>query len=717
MSAILSARAWRRAPLLFTSRFYSQQHPPTFDKILVANRGEIACRVMRTARKMGIRTVAVYSDADAEAVFVREADEAVRVGAAASTLSYLNIDAILEAVRVTGAQAVHPGYGFLSENSLFVKQLEAAGVAFIGPREHALAAMGDKIQSKIIARQAGVNTIPGFDGVVRDADHAVAIAEDIGYPVMLKASAGGGGKGMRVAHTAAEVREGFTLASDEAASSFGDRRLLVERFIEEPRHIEIQVLADGQGNVLWLPERECSIQRRNQKVVEEAPSTHLDETTRRQMGEQAVALARSVGYNSAGTVEFLVDKHRNFYFLEMNTRLQVEHPITELITGLDLVEEMIRSAAGLPLTTTKQSDVRMDGWAIEARVYAEDPDKFLPSIGTLSRYKEPTTTTSSGKETVVRCDSGVAEGSEISVYYDPMISKLSAHGPTRTAAIAALSSALDRYLITGVTHNIPLLRDVVASPAFAAGRTSTSFLAEHYPHGFKGHRLDKTSAPQLAAAVAALQLVRHARDTGDKSLTKADYALLLPQLLDDGSVVKLDAQVSLESVSAVNLCGTNDFVATVSCLDQPKTTVKLSVKWDVDQPFADIVYHQGRNDNESTSVLFLAPLPLGMRVQFRGTKFDIDVLSHDQRELLRLMKEKEKLDTSRLVLAPMPGTIVSVAVKVGDTVAEGTQVAVVEAMKMQNVLRAPRAGVVKAVNVVPGANVAGDDILVELSSD
>ncbi|KAJ2860617.1 hypothetical protein GGH94_005404 [Coemansia aciculifera] len=708
MSALLSARLWR--PTLFL-RLYSQKAERTFDKILVANRGEIACRVMRTARRMGIRTVAVYSDADAEAVFVREADEAVRVGAAPSTQSYLNMDAILEAVRVSGAQAVHPGYGFLSENSAFVKQLEAAGVAFIGPREYALAAMGDKIQSKIIAREAGVNTIPGFDGVVRDAAHAVEIAEEIGYPVMLKASAGGGGKGMRVAHSADEVREGFQLASDEAASSFGDRRLLVEKFIEEPRHIEIQVLADGLGNVLWLPERECSIQRRNQKVVEEAPSTHLDEATRRRMGEQAVALARSVGYNSAGTVEFLVDKHRNFYFLEMNTRLQVEHPITELITGLDLVEEMIRSAAGLPLTTTKQADVRMDGWAIEARVYAEDPEKFLPSIGTLARYREPN---SGGASEKVRCDSGVTEGSEISVYYDPMISKLSAHGPTRNDAIAALSRALDRYLITGVTHNIPLLRDVVASPAFAAGRTSTSFLAEHYPHGFKGHRLDEHSAPQLAAATAALQFIRNARDNVSAS-GPADYALLLPQLLDDGSVAKLEARVALQLQSAattLNLSGTNDFQAAVTVNGQSQT-VKFTVKWDVDQPFADIVY---QNDS-SESILFLAPLPLGMRVQFRGTKFDIDVLSPEQRELLRLMKEKEKLDTSRLVLAPMPGTIISVAVSVGDVVAEGAQVAVVEAMKMQNVLRAPRPGVVKAVHVVPGATVSGDDILVELSDD
>ncbi|KAJ2723558.1 hypothetical protein H4S00_002467, partial [Coemansia sp. D1744] len=418
----------------------------TFDKILIANRGEIACRVIRTAKRMGIKTVAIYSDADANSLFVQQADEAYRVGPAPTSQSYLNMDAILDAIKASGAQAVHPGYGFLSENSGFVKRLDEAGVAFIGPKEYAMAAMGDKIQSKIIAKKAGVNTIPGYDGVVRDAEHAVEIAADIGYPVMLKASAGGGGKGMRIARTAHEVREGFKLASDEAQSSFGDNRILVERFIEEPRHIEIQIIADNNGNILWLPERECSIQRRNQKVIEEAPSTHLDAQTRRKMGEQAVALARNVGYNSAGTVEFLVDKQRNFYFLEMNTRLQVEHPITEYITGFDLVEEMIRSASGLELTTKDQSKVEINGWAIESRVYAEDPEKYLPSIGTLSKYVEPR---SWKTENDVRCDSGINEGSEISMYYDPMICKLSTHGPTRADAIATMNHALDQYLIKG----------------------------------------------------------------------------------------------------------------------------------------------------------------------------------------------------------------------------------------------------------------------------
>ncbi|KAJ2329417.1 hypothetical protein IWW51_000616 [Coemansia sp. RSA 2702] len=688
---------------------------PTFDKILIANRGEIACRVIRTAKRMGIKTVAVYSDADANSLFVREADEAFRVGPAPTSQSYLNVEAIMDAIKTSGAQAVHPGYGFLSENAGFVKRLDAAGVSFIGPKEYAMAAMGDKIQSKIIAKEAGVNTIPGYDGVVRDAEHAVEIAEDIGYPVMLKASAGGGGKGMRIAHSASEVHEGFKLASDEAQSSFGDNRILVEKFIEEPRHIEIQIIADGQGNVLWLPERECSIQRRNQKVIEEAPSTHLDADTRRKMGEQAVALARNVGYNSAGTVEFLVDKHRNFYFLEMNTRLQVEHPITEYITGFDLVEEMIRSAAGLPLTTTDQSAVKINGWAIESRVYAEDPEKYLPSIGTLSKYQEPR---SWRAENDVRCDSGISEGSEISMFYDPMICKLSTHGATRADAIATMNHALDRYLIKGVTHNIPLLRDVISNNDFGSGRITTAFLAEHYPGGFKGHRLTSETAGQLATASAAMQFIRQARESSDHVAARvAEYVLLLPQLQDDGSVHKLEARVSLALDSAaVNLQGTNSFTATTvyDNGEYPPTTSKLDISWDVDMPFVELC--QPGQENALT-LQYLDPLPLGFRVQFMGTKFDIDVLLPRQRELLRFMKEKERLDTSKLVLSPMPGTIVSVAIAPGDVVAEGAEVAVVEAMKMQNVLRAPRAGTIKAVHVQPGATVGGDDILIELEDE
>ncbi|KAI9505365.1 hypothetical protein GGI25_005515 [Coemansia spiralis] len=696
----------RRLHTTSAQKRYHSSLEKTFDKILIANRGEIACRVIRTAKRMGIKTVAVYSDADANSLFVREADEAHNVGPAPTNRSYLNIEAIMRAIHASGAQAVHPGYGFLSENSSFVKQLDAARVTFIGPKEYAMAAMGDKIQSKIIAKEAGVNTIPGYDGVVRDASHAVAIAEEIGFPVMLKASAGGGGKGMRIAHTPQEAREGFKLASDEAMSSFGDNRILVERYIEEPRHIEIQIIADNHGHVLWLPERECSIQRRNQKVIEEAPSTHLDAETRQRMGEQAVALAQRVGYNSAGTVEFLVDKHRNFYFLEMNTRLQVEHPITELITGLDLVEQMIRSAAGLPLAMA-QSDIGINGWAIESRVYAEDPEKYLPSIGTLSKYTEPT-------GPGVRCDSGITEGSEISMYYDPMICKLSTHGATRAAAISLMNTALDRYLIKGVTHNIPLLRDVISNRDFSSGHITTAFLADHYPGGFKGHRLTRKTTKQLAASAAGLQFIREARENYPLSSVGSEklFVVLLPQLQSDGSVETLEATVQIAPSSAnVSFSGTTEFTAHITLSTGDTCESSMSVTWNIDQPFIDITHD---SDASPLTLQFLDPLPLGFRVQFMGTKFDISILSQRQSELIRYMKQEEKVDTSKLVLSPMPGTIVSVAVKQGDVVSEGEEVAVVEAMKMQNVLRAPRAGTIKAVHVTPGSTVGGEDILIEL---
>uniref|UniRef100_A0A3Q0S6R7 Propionyl-CoA carboxylase subunit alpha n=1 Tax=Amphilophus citrinellus TaxID=61819 RepID=A0A3Q0S6R7_AMPCI len=474
--------------------------PQTFEKILIANRGEIACRVINTCKKMGIRTVAVHSDVDSN-VHVKMADEAVCVGSAPTSKSYLNMDAIMDAIRVTGAQAVHPGYGFLSENKEFAKRLAAEGVAFIGPDTHAIQAMGDKIESKLIAKAAKVNTIPGFDGVVKTAEEAVKIAQQIGYPVMIKASAGGGGKGMRIAWNDEETREGFRFSSQEAASSFGDDRLLIEKYIDNPRHIEIQVLADKHGNALWLNERECSIQRRNQKVVEEAPSTFLDPATRRAMGEQAVQLARAVQYSSAGTVEFLVDSKKNFYFLEMNTRLQVEHPITECITGLDLVEQMIRVAKGYQLQHT-QEDIPIDGWAVECRVYAEDPYKSfgLPSIGRLSQYQEPLSLNK------VRVDSGIQEGSEISIYYDPMISKLITYGATRAEALARMEDALDHYVIRGVTHNIPLLREIITHPRFVSGDISTNFLPEVYPDGFKGHQLGVDAHRELLAAAAALHV-------------------------------------------------------------------------------------------------------------------------------------------------------------------------------------------------------------------
>uniref|UniRef100_A0A8B9ZZ24 Propionyl-CoA carboxylase subunit alpha n=1 Tax=Anas zonorhyncha TaxID=75864 RepID=A0A8B9ZZ24_9AVES len=458
--------------------FFSFQ---TFEKLLIANRGEIACRVIKTCKKMGIKTVAIHSDVDANAVHVKMADEAVCVGPAPTSKSYLNMDAIMEVIKETRAQAVHPGYGFLSENKEFARRLAAEGVTFIGPDTHAIQAMGDKIESKLLAKNAKVNTIPGFDGVVKDADEAVRIAREIGYPVMIKASAGGGGKGMRIAWDDEETREGFRFSSQEAASSFGDDRLLIEKFIDNPRHIEIQVLADKHGNALWLNERECSIQRRNQKVVEEAPSTFLDPETRRAMGEQAVALAKAVKYSSAGTVEFLVDSSKNFYFLEMNTRLQVEHPVTECITGLDLVQEMIRVAKGYPLRH-KQADIPINGWAVECRVYAEDPYKSfgLPSIGKLSQYQEPLHVPS------VRVDSGIQQGSDISIYYDPMISKLITYGSNRAEALKRMEEALDNYVIRGVTHNISLLREVIIHPRFVRGDISTKFLPEVYPDGFKG---------------------------------------------------------------------------------------------------------------------------------------------------------------------------------------------------------------------------------------
>ncbi|XP_038673891.1 propionyl-CoA carboxylase alpha chain, mitochondrial isoform X2 [Scyliorhinus canicula] len=481
---------------------YSTVYDPneaTFDKILIANRGEIACRIIKTCKKMGIKTVAIHSDVDSNAVHVKMADEASCVGPAPTNKSYLNLDAIMETIQKTGAQAVHPGYGFLSENKEFARRLTAEGITFIGPDTHAIQAMGDKIESKLIAKKAKVSTIPGYDGVVKDAEEAVKIANEIGYPIMIKASAGGGGKGMRIAWNDDETREGFRFSSQEATSSFGDDRLLIEKFIDNPRHIEIQILGDKHGNALWLNERECSIQRRNQKVVEEAPSIFLDPETRRAMGEQAVTLAKAVSYSSAGTVEFLVDSKKNFYFLEMNTRLQVEHPVTECITGLDLVQEMIRVAKGYPLGY-KQADIPINGWAIECRVYAEDPYKSfgLPSIGRLSQYREPLHVPN------VRIDSGIQEGSDISIYYDPMISKLVTYGATRAEALERMQEALDNYVIRGVTHNIPLLREVIIHPRFVKGDITTNFLPEVYPDGFKGHILSDAEHKELLATAGSI---------------------------------------------------------------------------------------------------------------------------------------------------------------------------------------------------------------------
>uniref|UniRef100_A0A8C6ZES1 Propionyl-CoA carboxylase alpha chain, mitochondrial n=1 Tax=Nothoprocta perdicaria TaxID=30464 RepID=A0A8C6ZES1_NOTPE len=653
---------------LVTSRqLYSVVHDPnekTFEKLLVANRGEIACRVIKTCKKMGIKTVAIHSDVDANAVHVQMADEAACVGPAPSGQSYLNMDAIMGAIRRTGAQAVHPGYGFLSENREFAKRLASEGVTFVGPDTHAIQAMGDKIESKLLAKNAKVNTIPGFDGVVKDADEAVRIAREIGYPVMIKASAGGGGKGMRIAWDDEETREGFRFSSQEAASSFGDDRLLIEKFIDNPRHIEIQVLADKHGNALWLNERECSIQRRNQKVVEEAPSTFLDPETRRAMGEQAVALAKAVKYSSAGTVEFLVDSSKNFYFLEMNTRLQVEHPVTECITGLDLVQEMIRVAKGYPLRH-RQTDIPINGWAVECRVYAEDPYKSfgLPSIGKLTQYQEPLHLPS------VRVDSGIQQGSDISIYYDPMISKLITYGSNRAEALKRMEEALDNYVIRGVTHNISLLREVIIHPRFVQGDISTKFLPEVYPDGFKGHKLTDPERRELLATAASLYVAEQLR---------SQRFLAQPENRRDGAGVGAGA------------------------------------RWELSVNLEDGVYPVTVSKSDSTFSRLSRDASGNLSIQFLGTVYKLQILSQAAAELSKYMPEKAAEDTSSILRSPMPGTVVAVSVKPGDTVSEGQEICVIEAMKMQNSLAAAKTGKVKAVHCRAGDTVGEGDLLVEL---
>ncbi|CAG8612180.1 3370_t:CDS:10 [Ambispora gerdemannii] len=651
----------------------------TFDKILIANRGEIAVRVIRTAKKMGIKTVAIYSDADARSLHVRLADEAVNVGPPPTNQSYLHLPAILDAIKSTGAQAVHPGYGFLSENAHFVKALDELGITFIGPGEYAMGAMGDKIESKIIAKKSGVNVIPGFDGICKNEDHAFSIARELGYPVMLKASAGGGGKGMRIAWNDDQIREGFKLATQESKSSFGDDRLLVEKYVDNPRHIEIQIIADKHGNCLYLPERECSIQRRNQKVIEEAPSTHLDETTRQAMGEQAVALAKHVNYSSAGTVEFLVDSQRNFYFLEMNTRLQVEHPITEYITRLDLVEQMIRVAANQKLSF-KQEDINFRGWAIESRVYAEDPQKYLPSIGRLSKYIEPVSLTDKNE---VRCDSGVIEGSEISV-----------------------------------THNIPLLREVIGSERFQSGKITTKFLAEEYPEGFQGHVLNQQSLFHLASVAALVHAKRDVRNwcwgEGKEALLKGTLSGKTPHTWDlwvkvktgEGGFQNVPVRIERKHKS---LQDKDEFL--IKTLDQPPTTVFSN--WPIESPIINAHFQTPDKTEEVLTVQYIDPLPVGFRLQYKGTKFDITIHTQRQHELSQYMIEKPKADLTKVILAPMPGSVVSLAVKVGDEVNEGAELAIVEAMKMQNVLKAARLGKIKKVNVKPGDAVATDEVIIE----
>lgn len=661
-----------------------------FTKILIANRGEIACRVITTARAMGIATVAVYSDADRNSLHVQIADESVHVGGAPATESYLLADRIIAACRETGAEAVHPGYGFLSENANFCRQLAKENIVFIGPPEGAITAMGDKMTSKRIAAQAGVNCIPGYDGILRDADHAVEVAADIGYPVMLKASAGGGGKGMRVARDEEECRQGFERAASEARSSFGDDRMLIEKFIDRPRHIEIQIMADTHGNVIYLGERECSLQRRHQKVIEEAPSSLLDEDTRRAMGEQAVKLAKAVDYCSAGTVEFIATQDKEFYFLEMNTRLQVEHPVTEMVTGLDLVELMLLVAAGDPLPLI-QEDVKVSGWAMESRIYAEDPLRnFLPSIGRLVRYQPP-----ENEPNRVRVDTGVFEGGEISMYYDPMIAKLVTSGPDRDQAIITMQEALDEYVIEGVEHNVGFLGALMAHPKFRQGSLHTGFIAEEFPEGFRMVDVveDEPILPIVIAAVMhRLYMDRAAKISGQ-----------LPgyerRVMDDWVVVSNEQhnRVTVKPFQAD--CGYR-----VDCKDEQYGVM-------TDWSFCQNILRATINGRRL--VFQVSRQGLGYRIVHRGKTTPAQVLTPRAAGLYQFMPKKIKEDQSKMLRAPMPGLLVQLRVEEGNVVKAGQELAVIEAMKMENVLRAGMDGIVGKISCRCGDSLNVDQVILE----
>ncbi len=662
-----------------------------FNKILIANRGEIACRVIKTARKMGIKTVAVYSDADRDSLHVKMADEAVHIGPSPSNLSYLVIEKILAAVKQTGAEAVHPGYGFLSENAKFAEALEKAGVAFIGPPVKAIEAMGDKITSKKLAAAAGVSIVPGFMGLISDESHAAKIAGEIGYPVMIKASAGGGGKGMRIAWSDAEAKEGFALSKSEAKSSFGDDRIFIEKFVTQPRHIEIQVLGDAHGNMVYLGERECSIQRRNQKVIEEAPSPFLDEATRKAMGEQAVALAKAVGYTSAGTVEFIVDDKRNFYFLEMNTRLQVEHPVTELITGIDIVEKMIRVAAGEKLGLT-QSDIKLNGWAIESRLYAEDPYRnFLPSIGRLNRYRPPVETPE------LRNDTGVFEGADISMFYDPMIAKLCTWAPMREKAIDAMSAALDEFEVEGVGHNLPFLSAVMGNEKFRDGNITTAFIAEEFPRGFHGVSPSDANITDFCLVAAFMHMrveqraacidgtmENHKREIADQwvvTVGGASHRVSVQQ--DNGGLA-----IGVDGAKPVHVM--SDWVPGKSL---------------------------GRFTLGARNLIMKTTLVRkGVRLRHRGMDVIAQIHSPRIAELSKHMPIKKPNDTSNLLLCPMPGILRMLYVKAGDVVEAGQTLAMVEAMKMENILRAERRSKVKSIAAVTGTSLSVDQIIMEFET-
>ncbi|MEL7149651.1 MAG: acetyl/propionyl/methylcrotonyl-CoA carboxylase subunit alpha, partial [Pseudomonadota bacterium] len=632
------------------------------------------------------------SDADANALHVKMADEAVHIGPAPANQSYIVIEKVMDAIRQTGAEAVHPGYGFLSENPKFAEALEAAGVAFIGPPKGAIEAMGDKITSKKIAQDADVSTVPGYMGLIEDADEAVKISSEIGYPVMIKASAGGGGKGMRIAWNDEEAREGFQSSKNEAASSFGDDRIFIEKFVTQPRHIEIQVLCDSHGNGVYLNERECSIQRRNQKVIEEAPSPFLDEATRKAMGEQSLALAHAVGYASAGTVEFIVDGDRNFYFLEMNTRLQVEHPVTELITGIDLVEQMIRVAAGDKLSLS-QDDIGINGWAMESRLYAEDPYRgFLPSIGRLTRYRPPEEVAEETR--AVRNDTGVFEGGEISMYYDPMIAKLCTWAPSRAEAIEEMRIALDRFEVEGIGHNIPFLSAVYDHAKFISGDMTTAFIAEEYPDGFEGVTPDETTCRRIAAAAVAMHRVAEIR-----------RARISGRLDNHERQVGSDWVVSLAEMTFPVTMNADKSGADIQFEDG--AVMRVTSDWTPGQPLAEL------SVDGAPLVIKVAPDSNGFRVRHRGAELNVKVLSPRHAELAAHMPVKTPPDTSKLLLCPMPGLIVKIDVEEGQDVQEGQALCTVEAMKMENILRAEKKGVVAKINAGPGDSLAVDDVIME----
>jgi propionyl-CoA carboxylase alpha chain len=692
-----------------------------FKRILIANRGEIACRIIKTARKMGISTVAVYSDADRDALHVEMADEAVHIGPPAAAESYLVIEKIVAACKATGSEAVHPGYGFLSEREAFPRALEKAGIVFIGPNPGAIAAMGDKIESKKAAAKARVSTVPGHLGVIEDDKHAVKIADEIGYPVMIKASAGGGGKGMRIAHSKAEVAEGFARAKSEAKSSFGDDRVFIEKFIVDPRHIEIQVLGDKHGNVIYLGERECSIQRRNQKVIEEAPSPLLDEATRKKMGEQAVALAKAVGYDSAGTVEFVAGQDKSFYFLEMNTRLQVEHPVTELVTGIDLVEQMIRVAAGEKLKL-KQAGVKLKGWAVESRVYAEDPTRnFMPSTGRLTTYRPPQESEANG--VTVRNDTGVYEGGEISIWYDPMIAKLVTHAKTREAAIDAQAAALDAFAIEGIRHNISFLAALMAHPRWRAGNLSTGFIAEEFKEGFHNPAPEGESARVLAVVAVAIdhklgnrkrqiscQLTGRAVTRATSRRVWLDTSEYAVEIADDGDA---NVQFGDGETGFVPVAGSAKIAVRyrggAGAAKGKGETVKLQSEWKPGEPV-----WSGTVNGAPVAVQVRA-VANGFLLAWRGTLAKAQVYTAPEADYARLMPVKVAADTGKKLLCPMPGLVKAIAVAEGQDVKAGETLAVVEAMKMENVLRAERDGTVKKLHAQPGDSLAVDAVILEFA--